>query len=74
MKFRLSNPLYYLVVFAIAAIVAELAHADPVIIFVLSALGLIPLAKLIGDSTEELAVYTGPKVGGRGSGCAAIIR
>ncbi|MBL8146792.1 MAG: calcium/proton exchanger [Anaerolineae bacterium] len=64
MKFRLSNPLYYLVVFAIAAIVAELAHADPVIIFVLSALGLIPLAKLIGDSTEELAVYTGPKVGG----------
>lgn len=64
MKFRLSNPLYYLVVFAIAAIIAELAHADPVVIFVLSALGLIPLAKLIGDSTEELAVYTGPKVGG----------
>ena len=56
MKFRLSSPLYYLVVFAIAAIIAELAHADPVVIFVLSALGLIPLAKLIGDSTEELAV------------------
>ncbi|MFN8377953.1 MAG: calcium/proton exchanger [Anaerolineae bacterium] len=64
MKFRLSSPLYYLVIFAIAAIIAELAHADPLAIFVLSALGLIPLAKLIGDSTEELAVYTGPKVGG----------
>jgi Ca2+:H+ antiporter len=51
-------------VFAAAAIVAELAHADPILIFVLSALGLIPLAKLIGDSTEELAVYTGPKLGG----------
>ena len=37
---------------------------DPVIVFILSALGLIPLAKLIGDATEELAVYTGPKLGG----------
>ena len=64
MKFRLSNPLYYLLVFAFGAIAAELTHADPILIFGLSALGLIPLAKLIGDATEELAVYTGPKVGG----------
>ena len=34
------------------------------IVFLLSALGLIPLAKVIGDATEELAVYTGPKLGG----------
>jgi Ca2+:H+ antiporter len=59
-----KNPLYYLVVFAVAAVIAELLHADPILVFVLSALGLIPLAKLIGDSTEELAVYTGPKFGG----------
>ena len=64
MKLPFRNPLYLLVVFAFAAIIAELAHADPVVIFVLAALGLIPLAKLIGDSTEELAVYTGPRVGG----------
>ena len=58
------NALYLLVVFAVAALVAEVAHAEPLIVFVLSAIGLIPLAKLIGDSTEELAVYTGPRVGG----------
>jgi len=63
-KLPVRNPLYLMVVFAIAAIIAELAHADPILIFVLSALGLIPLAKLIGDSTEELAIYTGPKLGG----------
>ncbi|MCK6579005.1 MAG: calcium/proton exchanger [Anaerolineae bacterium] len=56
--------IYYMLVFAPAAIIARIANADPVIIFLLSALGLIPLAKLIGEATEELAVYTGPKVGG----------
>lgn len=56
--------IYYLVVFAVGAVVARLANVDPVIVFLLSALGLIPLAKLIGDATEELAVYTGPKLGG----------
>ena len=44
--------------------IARLANADPVLVFVLAAFGLIPLAKLIGDATEELAVYTGPKLGG----------
>jgi len=56
--------IYYLLVFGVGAVVARLANVDPVIVFILSALGLIPLAKLIGDSTEELAVYTGPKLGG----------
>ncbi len=56
--------MYYLLIFAPIAVVARIANADPVLVFVLSALGLIPLAKLIGDATEELAVYTGPKVGG----------
>ncbi len=64
MKFKLSNPIYYLLVVAVAAVVAELLHVDPILIFILSAVGLIPLAKLIGEATEELAIYTGPKVGG----------
>ena len=34
------------------------------VIFVLAAAGLIPLAGLIGRSTEDLALYTGPKWGG----------
>lgn len=33
------------------------------VIFVLSALSLIPLAGVLGTATEETAVYTGPKVG-----------
>jgi Ca2+:H+ antiporter len=59
-----KNPLYYLLILVPIAILAELAHADPIIVFILSAGGLIPLAKLIGEATEELAVYTGPRLGG----------
>jgi Ca2+:H+ antiporter len=64
MPFRLSNKLYYLVVVAAAAVIADLLGAEPLIVFILAAIGLIPLAKLIGDSTEELALFTGPKLGG----------
>lgn len=56
--------LYYLLIFAPLAVIARLANFDPVLVFVVSAFGLVPLAKLIGDATEELAVYTGPKIGG----------
>jgi Ca2+:H+ antiporter len=56
--------LYYFVLFAPIALAARALSADPIIVFVLAAIGLIPLAKLIGDATEELAVYTGPKLGG----------
>ncbi|QPC85149.1 calcium/proton exchanger [Phototrophicus methaneseepsis] len=34
------------------------------LIFLFSALAIVPLAKLIGDATEELAVHTGPRIGG----------
>jgi Ca2+:H+ antiporter len=33
-------------------------------VFVVSALAMVPLAALLGKATEEVAVYTGPKVGG----------
>ena len=36
----------------------------PIWIFILSALAIIPLAKFIGEATEELTVYTGPALGG----------
>jgi Ca2+:H+ antiporter len=47
-----------------AAIIARIANADPVLVFALSAAGLIPLAGLIGEATEELAHFTGPRIGG----------
>src|SRR5688572_30773710 len=55
---------YLLVPFIAVAIVLEFSHADPVLIFVAAALGVIPTAALMGRSTEELAARTGPGIGG----------
>jgi Ca2+:H+ antiporter len=38
--------------------------ADPILIFVLSALAIIPLADFVGEATEELAIHIGPRWGG----------
>jgi Ca2+:H+ antiporter len=46
------------------ALVLELTHGNPVAIFLISALAILPLAGLIGTSTEELSARTGPQVGG----------
>ena len=53
-----------LLVFGIVAIVAELAHWNPLVVFVSSALAMIPLAGFLGEATEALAVHTGPRIGG----------
>jgi Ca2+:H+ antiporter len=53
-----------LLVFVPAAIGAAFAGLSPVAVFFLSALAIVPLAKLIGESTEELATRTTPVVGG----------
>jgi len=46
------------------SIVAEFMHWSPVSIFILSALAIIPLAGVMGAATEELAIHSGPTVGG----------
>ena len=46
------------------AILVELAHWDEVLLFVTSALAVIPLAGLMGEATEALAEKTGPRIGG----------
>ena len=43
---------------------SSLIHADPVIVFFASALGVIPTAALMGRATEELAERSGPGIGG----------
>jgi Ca2+:H+ antiporter len=46
-------------------IVAELAfEVGDVVLFVLAALALVPLAWLIGEATEHAAHHTGPGIGG----------
>src|SRR6266851_4822812 len=56
--------LYLLLLAAPAAVLAEALHAAPLASFVLAALGLVPLAGLIGLSTEVLAERLGHGIGG----------
>ncbi|MBC7811433.1 MAG: cation transporter [Burkholderiales bacterium] len=56
--------LHLMFFFAPAAFIADRMGADPGLVFLLAALGLIPLADLIGEATEHLAEHTGPRIGG----------
>src|SRR5579859_6535689 len=58
--------LYYLLTMAIVAPIINLiwGRQQEMAIFVCSALGLIPLAALIGRATEDLECYVGPIAGG----------
>lgn len=56
--------LRYLLIFLPLAFVAEFVLHNPVLIFICSAIALVPLAGLLGEATEELAIHTGPKIGG----------
>jgi Ca2+:H+ antiporter len=58
------RPLYLLLIAAPLAVVGDLLHWPSPVIFGLSALGVIPLAGLIGVATEELSARIGPKYGG----------
>jgi Ca2+:H+ antiporter len=58
--------LYYLLVMAIVAPIINLIWGEQqeMAIFIASAMGLIPLAALIGKATEDLEYYVGPIAGG----------
>ena len=55
---------YLLVPFIPVAIALELAHASAGLIFGSAALGVVPTAALMGRATEELAIRSGPGIGG----------
>jgi Ca2+:H+ antiporter len=56
--------LKYFLIFIPLSIVAELCHFSPTLVFLFSALAIVPLAGFMGRATEEISFYTGPKVGG----------
>lgn len=58
--------LRYMMVFVPAAFLLEFVPAlhNELLLFVFCCLGLIPLAGFLGEATEELAIHTGPKIGG----------
>jgi Ca2+:H+ antiporter len=58
------SPLDLLLLAAPLAILAELWHWGPVVIFFASSLAIVPLARLIGVATESLAARLGPGIGG----------
>jgi Ca2+:H+ antiporter len=49
---------------AVVVVLDRLAVAGDLVLFVLAAAALIPLAWLIGEATEQAAHYTGPGIGG----------
>src|SRR6476661_1743863 len=53
-----------LVLAPVTILVDKLTDAGDVTLFVLAAIALIPLAWLIGESTEHAAEHTGPGIGG----------
>ncbi|MCE5221253.1 MAG: calcium/proton exchanger [Clostridium sp.] len=56
--------LKYLLIFVPISFIAEFIHASPSIMFILAAFSIIPLAGLMGEGTEEISFYSGPKIGG----------
>lgn len=60
----MSRWLYFLLVFSILAIMLDFLSIAPLAIFIVAALGIIPLAALIGKSVEEVAEHTGEQIGG----------
>ena len=58
------NYLLFLLAFVPVSIILRYANARPEAIFVTSCLGIVPLASLLGESTEELAARTNPRLGG----------
>lgn len=62
--FLKEKPFYGLLLLFPLAIIGEWNGWSSVAVFVLSALAVVPLAGLIGEATEALAIFTGPKIGG----------
>lgn len=56
--------LKYLLVFIPISILAKFMNASGTIMFLLSCASIIPLAGLMGQGTEEISFYSGPKIGG----------
>lgn len=56
--------LKYMLVFIPISFVAYFLNASGSVMFLLSCLSIIPLAGLMGEGTEEISFYTGPKIGG----------
>src|SRR5436305_14436349 len=53
-----------LLLFVPVAIILDLLHVSPLLIFIASALAIAPLASVLGESTGALSSQSGPAIGG----------
>lgn len=56
--------LKYLLLFVPISLVLKFIGAPDTILFLVAALSIIPLAGLMGEGTEQISFYSGPKIGG----------
>lgn len=56
--------LKYFLIFIPVSIIADIMEFPPTLIFIFAALAIVPLAGLMGNATEEISFYTGPRIGG----------
>jgi Ca2+:H+ antiporter len=64
MPLSLKPSLDWLLVFIPLSVALEYAHVPPPVLFFSAALAILPIARLIVHSTEQLAVHTGDAIGG----------
>ena len=64
MRAFLRQPINWLIVFFPIALIIEHTGAPAMWVFAAAALGLVPLAAILVQATEQLALRTGPAVGG----------
>lgn len=64
LNFFTQKPMNLLLLALPLAILAEVLHWGPLWVFAFSAVGVVPMANYIGESTEVLAARTGPRIGG----------
>jgi Ca2+:H+ antiporter len=56
--------LYFLLIFAVLAPILDFFRVPQALLFAVAALGIIPLAALIGQAVEQVAEHTGERIGG----------
>ncbi|MCP4539535.1 MAG: calcium/proton exchanger [Chloroflexi bacterium] len=54
----------WLLIFVPVGLASRFLDGPPLLTFIAAALGVVPLAALIGEATEHLAIHTGPRLGG----------
>ena len=56
--------LKYMFIFIPISFIAKFLNVSDSIMFILSCLSIIPLAGLMGEGTEKISFFSGPKIGG----------